>query len=472
MKEKRNELWKLDLLEAKYTQAMPRFSFTKKLINARNNSHVMKKLPSTPNEAFQQIHALKADLFRKKYHGSYKKLSRDVARAVKLKKTTETEHVQKLMLDAEFLEALITAKLVKLVLLAMLTTKEAKQEPPAYIAEDVREYITDKSLSKNPSRFFINYCQNDKVLNNYLSKLWNLKEMKTLCQEIEWSFRKIRGNLTKAELAARASETGTNAKDVTKDETGISVRKAKIVTIPKMKAKARLMLRLMRRRRLIKFSAYDNMVAGSDEEQDFVADPNVDYNEITDEEMSGSGGLGESESESETGSGSESESDEIDRKSAKVPKKEVKTDKKEAKKPTKVALPQLATGYYSGGSDDEEEDVDNDKIVKEATTQRKNRRGQRARQKIWEQKYGKLANHVQKENLRIASEREQKQKEFEERQRKREMKEKLAQETNTSKTAGSLSSSGMKVHPSWEAKKLAEEKLKNVKFTGKKITFD
>ena len=472
MKEKRNELWKLDLLEAKYTQATPRFSFTKKLINARNNSHVMKKLPSTPNEAFQQIHALKADLFRKKYHGSYKKLSRDVARAVKLKKTTETEHVQKLMLDAEFLEALITAKLVKLVLLAILTTKEAKQEPPAYIAEDVREYITDKSLAKNPSRFFINYCQNDKVLNNYLSKLWNLKEMKTLCQEIEWSFRKIRGNLTKAELAARASETGTNAKDVTKDESGDISEESEDSDESESESESEAHAEIDAEEAFDKFSAYDNMVAGSDDEQDFVADPNVDYNEITDQEMSGSGGLGESESESESESGSESESDEIDRKSAKVPKKEVKTDKKEAKKPTKVALPQLATGYYSGGSDDEEEDVDNDKIVKEATTQRKNRRGQRARQKIWEQKYGKLANHVQKENLRIASEREQKQKEFEERQRKREMKEKLAQETNTSKTAGSLSSSGMKVHPSWEAKKLAEEKLKNVKFTGKKITFD
>lgn len=452
MKEKKNELWKLDLLEAKYTQATPRFSFTKKLINARNNSHVMKKLPSTPNEAFKQIHALKTDLFSKKYHGSYKKLSRDVSRATKQKQKStgdKNKHLEELLQSADFLDQLITTKLVKLILTAILTTKETRLNPPTYISEEVRGYISDKTLAKNPSRFFITYCQNDKVVNDYLSKLWNLKDMKTLCQEIEWTFRKIRGNLTKDELALRSKETGKNAKDVTteadleeSDDSEDSESEEENEEIDPEEA-------------FEKFAAYDNLVAGSDDEQEFVADPNINYNEITDEEMS----------ENDSDSDSEDEDEELD-------------SEKEAKPKAKKtpALPELATGYFSGGSDDEDEDVDNDKIVKEATTVRKNRRGQRARQKIWEQKYGRKANHVQQENQRLSSEREVKQREFEERQRKRELKAKLAQETNSSKTAGSVLSSvlgdSLKVHPSWEAKKLAEEKMKNVKFEGKKITFD
>ena len=44
-------------------------------------------------------------------------------------------------------------------------------------------------------------------------------------------------------------------------------------------------------------------------------------------------------------------------------------------------------------------------IKVEITTQRKNRRGQRARQKIWAKKYGK-AKHVKKNQEILASERE------------------------------------------------------------------
>ncbi|OBA20253.1 Bud-site selection protein [Metschnikowia bicuspidata var. bicuspidata NRRL YB-4993] len=452
MKEKRNELWKLDLLEAKYTQATPRFSFTKKLINARNNSHLMKKLPGTPNEAFQQIHALKADLFRKKYHGSYKKLSRDASRATKQKQKTlgsKEKHLSKLLQSAEFHEQLITAKLVKIVLSAILTTKETRLNPPSFIPEEIREYISDKALARNPSRFFITYCQNDKVVNEYISKLWNLKEMKTLCLEIDWSFRKIRGNLTKNEIASHSKETGKKVKNVIANEDSAEISESEESDSESGGSDSED-AQIDAEEAFEKFSAFDNMVAGSDEEQDFVADPNVDYNEITDQEMS------ESDNEREE-------------------ERKPKESKAKAEKAKKLALPELATGYFSGGSDDED-DVDNDKVVKEATTVRKNRRGQRARQKIWEQKYGTKAVHVQKENLRLASERERKQQEFEERQRRREQKAILAQQTNTSKTAGSALASGLgdslKVHPSWEAKRIAEEKMKNVKFEGKKITFD
>lgn len=447
MREKKNDLWKLDLLETKFTKTTPRFPFTKKLLNARNNTHVMKKLPRSPADAFGQIHALKSDLFAKKYHGSSKKLGRAVGRHVKQNQRTwgkEQEPLTKFFAKQEHIDELIKAKLIKLAMTAILT-KENRSNPPTYILEEVRNVMMDKTIPGNPSHFFIKYCQNDKVLNGYVSKMWNSKEIKQLCSEIEWSFKKIRGNLTQAEKAAHATATGKKSiKDVDNEaESEDSESDDGDDSDDEGEAK----LGMDAEEAFDKFADYDHLVAGSDAESDFVADLNVNYNEITDEEAS------------------DSDSD----------------DEPPAKK-AKTALPTLATGYFSGGSDDED-DVDNDKVVKEATTTRKNRRGQRARQKIWEQKYGSKAKHVQKEQQRVASEREQRQMEYEERQRKRELKAKLARESapkyysgpERTTAASSTAAPGAvpeKVHPSWEAKKQAEEKLKNVKFSGKKITFD
>lgn len=87
--------------------------------------------------------------------------------------------------------------------------------------------------------------------------------------------------------------------------------------------------------------------------------------------------------------------------------------------------------------------------------------------------------------------------EFEERQRKRELKAKLLAEKQqtganslplgerkptTSNTASTIpqllgstntvATEEKSIHPSWEAKRLEKEKLKNVKFQGKKVVFD
>lgn len=422
MRQKRNDLWKLDLLEVKFQKATARFPSTKKLLNARKNTQVMKKLPRTQVEASAQITALKTDLFQKKYHGSSKKLHREVLKKVKLDQRTwnKKDSLFKFFDSSDNLDQLIASKLVKIVMTAV---KETKIDPPQYIPDDLRQMITDKTHLNHPSRFFIDHCQNDKVLNGYISKMWNVKEIKSLSNEIEWSFRKIRGNLTQAEKDSRKaftitktttkskskdSESEDSEDDSSSDDSGSDAEEA-----------------------FDKYAKYDNLVGGSDDEE-----------------------------ESDQDSGSE---DDFFQESVRKEKK----DKKDKKDTKEHKLPQLATGYFSGGSDDDE-DVDNDEVVKEIKAVRKNRRGQRARQKIWEAKYGGGANHVQKENERIASEREQRQAEFEERQRKREEK---ARMVNTP-GAPSIPGAPQKMHPSWEAKKLADEKLKNVKFTGKKITFD
>ncbi|WPK23154.1 hypothetical protein PUMCH_000381 [Australozyma saopauloensis] len=425
MKEKKNEFWWLDLLEVKFTNVTPRFGFTKKLINAHNNSHLLKKLPSTRNDALKQIHALKTDLFIKKAHGAQKKMNREVIRIFKQQrsKSDRSEKLDELFNDKEFVTSLVTAKLAKIISAAILTNKELKSNPPSYFSPELINVITDKSNACNPTTFYIEHCQNDKVVNGYISKLWNSKEMKALSNEIDWTFRKIRGNLTKEEIAQH-SKTSVNVKSKDNQSKNGDDSVDSEIDSDEEESNSDSDDEDMDR--------YDHLVAGSDSEMSDDAESEIEGTQLS-------------------------------------LKKQSKEKKEKKEKQPERKLPQLASGYFSGGSDDED-DVDNDKVVKEATTVRKNRRGQRARQKIWEQKYGQKANHVQQENNRIASEREKKQQEFEERQRKRDLKAKMAADLPDG-SAAKLAATN-KLHPSWEARKLAEQKQKDVKFTGKKITFD
>ena len=448
-----NYMWKLDLLESKFNKSTPRFPHTKKLLIASNHNHkLLKKIPKSPEDAQVEIEKIKSDIFQKKYHSAYSKLAKEVE-----KKTIPVD-------DKEFVSKLITSKLIKIIQSACLNSKELKTNPPTYIGQHLREIVIDKSNECNPSSFYITFCQNDKAVNNFVANLWNNKNVKKILDEIEWSFRVVRGNLTRQEKDSRIKATGSKV-DL-KDKEDDSEDEHKSLDLEDA---------------YDKFAIYDKVDNGSGgEEQQPELDPNVNYNEVTDEEPS--------EEESSEDSSDDFFEDE-------PPKKKQKQSQDSGKS---FNLPQLASGYFSGGSDDEEDDADNDKIVKEITTQRKNRRGQRARQKIWAKKYGKEAKHVKKNQEILASERERRQMEFEERQRKRELKAKLLAEKQqtganslprgerkptTSNTAStipqlllvsttSVATEEKSIHPSWEAKRLEKEKLKNVKFQGKKVVFD
>ncbi|ODV78191.1 Bud-site selection protein [Suhomyces tanzawaensis NRRL Y-17324] len=468
---KKNNTWKLDLLEVKFKQYSPRYPHTKKLLNARNNDKLLKKLPTSPEEAEQEILALKLELFERKYYGSYKKVEKEVAKITKadlgkLDKNGPKKSIVDFITSKENLDHLITSKLIKTITNTILHSKDLKLDPPAFISNEIRDKILNKNDISNPSTFFITHCQNNKELNNYFSNLWNTKAVKSVLQEVEWSFKLVRGNLTIQEKDTRKKITGKDVEadsdgevnddsSSDSDNEGDSEDEGTDSDIE------------MNPEDLDKFAIYENSDGASEEEQ-FEIDPNVNYNEITDEEPS---------------------ADEVSDVESEDSFFEEDQEKKEKKEHN---LPQLASGYFSGGSDDEDDfDPDADKVVKEATTQRKNRRGQRARQKIWALKYGKEAKHVKSEQAALASEREIRQKEYEERCRKRELKAKLAMEAAPSgsnilplgerKVRPDTGSSDVKVtavvpepkiHPSWEAKRLAEEKLKNVKFEGKKIKFD
>ncbi|KAI5967724.1 BUD22 [Candida margitis] len=451
-------MWKLDLLEAKFEDVSPRYPHTKKLLFALNhNNKLAKKLPTTKAEAQEEIRTLKARYFEQKYHSGYTKLDKEVKKFIKQKEAPDV------FVQDDFIQQLITAKLIKCIASTVLTSKQLKTNPPQYIPSNIGEYITDKSSPFNPSHFFVQYCQNSKEVNNYCSNLWNSKAVKSIMNDIEWSFKMVRGNLSKQDFEERRKQTGKTVDDDNSDaeDESASEEDSKEDADKESENEDRL-------------SAFDGMVAESDQDDDDdnngALDPNINYNEVTDEEPSEAAS---DESDSNSDSGDDFFEEE-------PPKKKLKTNSKDD-----YNLPELAQGYYSGGSDDESDDVDNDEVVKSITQQRKNRRGQRARQKIWAQKYGKEAKHIVKDRERIQSERETRQREYEERQRKRELKAQLLAEkqqptgANTEPLGERKARSSVtpptedkKIHPSWEAKKLAEEKLKNVKFQGKKITFD
>ncbi|KAI9666060.1 MAG: hypothetical protein M1821_003995 [Bathelium mastoideum] len=154
-------------------------------------------------------------------------------------------------------------------------------------------------------------------------------------------------------------------------------------------------------------------------------------------------------------------------------------------------LPSLTMGgYISGSESGSGEDVD----VRPA---RKNRRGQRARQQIWEQKYGNRANHLQKQKQ--VSERSDRNQGWDPRKgaveagNGRFTKSKKnhgpakgvlegANATRLSNSRGHVRHGAVHqrkeaddrpLHPSWEAKKRAKEQQKETAaFQGTKITFD
>ncbi|KAI3404846.2 BUD22 [Candida oxycetoniae] len=451
-----NQMWRLDLLEAKFESLPPRFAHTKKLIFAtKRNTKLSKKLPETKEAASAEIFELKSQLFENKYHSGYKKLYRAIKK-VTAHKTT----VPKIFSDEEVLKQLITSRLVKSIGSSILVSKDLKTNPPKYIKSIIREIIIDKSNPNNPSQFFIANCRDSKEVNNFCSNLWNSKQIKPILNDIEWSFKMVRGNLSKNDIEERDLQTRKNLNGPRSEEEREHEQEGSDSDEGDS---------------FDKYAEYDHLVLGSDQEdeEDDVLQSDVNYNEVTDEEPS------EDESLEVDDEESDSETSSIDEPPKKKGKAEISNE-------TVYNLPELASGYYSGGSDDEdEEDVDNDKVVRELTQPRKNRRGQRARQKIWAKKYGKEAKHILKHHERIKSEREIRQKEFEERERKRELKAKMLEEkqkptgANTeplgerkSTVTRTVHVEEKQIHPSWEAKKQAEAKMKNTKFQGKKITFE
>lgn len=172
--------------------------------------------------------------------------------------------------------------------------------------------------------------------------------------------------------------------------------------------------------------------------------------------------------------GSESEASESDAELAPASKAKVKAPAAKASQST--FLPSLSHAAYLSGSESEASDLDIDVAPK------KNRRGQRARQKIWEQKYGEKAKHVQKDERNKGW--DPKRGAVDDRSGKGGRGGKAAAKggrgpersgENTTalgaRKATKRDDSGP-IHPSWQAAKAAKEKKMIAKPEGKKIVFD
>jgi len=75
------------------------------------------------------------------------------------------------------------------------------------------------------------------------------------------------------------------------------------------------------------------------------------------------------------------------------PQRAAKQKSKPQKDPNTTFLPSLTLGGYFSGSDSDAESAPED--ISETVKPRSNRRGQRARQQIWEKKFGQKAKHLQ-----------------------------------------------------------------------------
>ncbi|KAI7785213.1 nadh-ubiquinone oxidoreductase kda subunit [Diaporthe eres] len=239
----------------------------------------------------------------------------------------------------------------------------------------------------------------------------------------------------------------------------------------------------------------DEKAESDDEDEYDTANEELDPMEITDESasedseddepgtQSGVDEDGSSDSEegsvsvsgSESGSGFESESD-SDVSAVSPPPKALRKDPKDGK-----YLPSLMGGYISG-SESDASDID------VAPAARKNRRGQRARQAIWEKKFKAKAKHLNQEKAGRDSGWDLKRgavdgsdrtpwkkgikTPFERRSEgQRDEQEHAAPEPRRPRPPTKKDDEGP-LHPSWEARKKAKEAQQTAAFQGKKITFD
>lgn len=473
---KDNLIFKLDNLEYQYhylnntvDSFKPRLAQTKKLygVKGKKNAKRVEKLFNsiTLDSVLNDLNKLKLQIFNSKIFATEKHLNKIFIK--KLKTLKNSDNVLKVCKDDdEFVNYLIKSKLIKLSLQKLSGKKSLKQidELPNWVHdhEFVKAYF-DKENHVNPSKIW-----NDVVLKinegeKITSVLMNDKSEQEVLKNFENNLNVLLGMTKEKKISKQESESEPESEsELELKSTSHNKRETNEEVDSDVEISDEVDQEIDEDE-LIK--QYQDYLVGTDDEDDKAdnknyLDPNINYNEVTDEEPS------ESENENFDIDDSESDSD-VEQPDRKRPK-----------------LPELMTGYYSG--DESASDLEEDLVAKQQASnkiQRKNRRGQRARRKIWEQKYGKQAKHVQREIEQQRAEREKRQQEYEERVAKRAAKQAERDKTNTnliplgvrgsnSQVAVSEPSKKTEDHPSWIAKKIAEEKLKNTKFQGKKVVFD
>lgn len=456
---KENLLFKLDHLEYQYHYAngtlddfKPRFNTTSKFFKAkgkRTSKRVEEILTNLDkSDLTKKMVTMRIEIFNNKAHHIEKVLKQSILKQfktdlnnIKSKKKDILQNVEKQFGLEKFVELAVKSKIIKL----SISKFQHFQKSLSLDNNDVSKYPTelwfqnldywkinsDKTNEYNPSRIWNDVIQKVKNSDQLISTVMNLKKNKELLSNFTSGLDVL---LVINRPSKKSAKVDSDSEDSDDENSSSNKRKISEMSLSNEDLDDEELLK-----------QYDGLLAGSDEEEE-------ETNDKSDE----------SDGENTT---------------------------KRISKKAKVQLPELMAGYYSGG--DDESDLSADEIANEQMSnkpQRKNRRGQRARRKIWEKKYGKEAKHVQKEIEKNNAERQQRQIEYEQRVAKRaaraleeEANEKLIQERREFLKSIGKSDKDIKPpatkkpieeHPSWVAKKVTEEKQKNAKFTGKRITFD
>ncbi|KAG5518433.1 hypothetical protein PMAC_002828 [Pneumocystis sp. 'macacae'] len=144
--------------------------------------------------------------------------------------------------------------------------------------------------------------------------------------------------------------------------------------------------------------------------------------------------------------------------SSKIKKNKEKLKKKLEKMSGSIFLPSLSAGYISGTDDETNIESEYQTIDKP----RKNRRGQRARRRIWEKKYGENARHLQTMHLQTQH-------------KAQSLKKKIKTSHNGKNTypTNKKNEKNIPLHSSWEAaRRLKTKQSINIKFEGTKTKFE
>ncbi|KAK9377879.1 Bud-site selection protein [Lipomyces chichibuensis] len=220
----------------------------------------------------------------------------------------------------------------------------------------------------------------------------------------------------------------------------------------------------------IDISQYEGLIVNESDEGETEGDAddeNIDYNEISDEDPElqyGSDGREESVSLLEPAIKQAKSRTEPFKTKVEIPKTDVKMAQT-------IVLPSLNVGYISPSESDDDLYDEEHNAKKGPTTHRKNRRGQRARQKIWEQKYGKNAAHLKRKEQERTEKEQRKQTKRRERLAQRGLQaiDKVTDSAFNDQKSEHQAVENKPLHPSWEAR---QQKNKHIDFKGKKIVFE
>lgn len=474
---KENLLFKLDgfeyqwhYLQGSQEQFQPRFNLTQRYYNAKgrkNSKKIDKVLNSLERDSLQKnLKATRVEILNRKLHNIEKHVSTYIFKTIKSFVNNDISKFQEVIQSIqekhgsgdtglkEFSKLITKSKIIKLVV--------TKLQKSSHNLINAKEEVSDKRIPKwaEDHEYVTIWKNKDHDFNP--SKVWN-KDVMTIKGADVMISRVMNGKKYK-ELIEKFEDSMDTFLNINRDK---KLEKQKIQKKEKVSEEKE------------QSKSNESAEEGEDDEDedDYVdsgAEDYVEFDENMDEEAllkQYDNMLGDSDSESEEEDDNSPENDTEGL--PKLQKKENKTKQERAK------LPELMVGYVSGGSDDE---IENDKIAKEQIEikpVKKNRRGQRARRKIWEQKYGSKAKHVQRELEKEREKRQQRQQEYEERVAKREARaeqqkeyfEKKAEEKRE-KEIKRKRVAETEDHPSWIAKKMEEEKRKKAKFAGKKVVFD